>query len=124
LDTSAVAKLLVQEPESAALAASLGRSSQDWLVSSALLETELRRLAQRRDVDQALVTDVLSRVDLLAVTPALLREAGLLPGDRLRSLDAIHLATALAVDADMVVAYDTRLADGARGFGLAVAAPR
>lgn len=123
LDTSAVAKLVVEEAESAALAAYLGEAGQVWLVSSALLETELRRLAHRKQLDQALVTGVLSRVDLLAITPSLLREAGLLPGADLRSLDAIHLATAIGAEADSLVAYDVRLSESARRFGLPVASP-
>jgi predicted nucleic acid-binding protein len=52
--------------------------------------------------------------------------AGFLDWPRLRSLDAIHLATALALgdDLDAIMTYDQRMADAARGFGLRVEAPR
>lgn len=124
LDTSAAAKLLVDEAESEALAAYLdGISDEQVLVSSALLETELRRLAVRLELDQSAVTDLLARVDLVDPPRSLFHEAGLLPGTRLRSLDALHLATALRVDAVTVVAYDVRLLEAARSVGLGVHSP-
>lgn len=55
---------------------------------------------------------------------SLFHEAGLLPGTHLRSLDALHLATALHVDADTLVAYDTRLLEAARSLGLGTHSPR
>jgi predicted nucleic acid-binding protein len=66
LDTSAAAKLLVEEDESDALVAYLDRTvdGQD-LISSALLETELRRLAIRIRLDQLVVTELLARIDLV-----------------------------------------------------------
>ena len=124
LDISAAAKLLVDEAESEALAAYLDGIREDQvLVSSALLETELRRLAVRLDLDQSGVTDLLTRTDLVDPPRSLFHEAGLLPGKRLRSLDALHLATALRVDADTVVAYDARLLEAARRVGLVVQSP-
>ena len=124
LDTSAAAKLLVEEAESEALAAHLdGIGGEQDLVSSALLETELRRLAVRLALDQSAVSDLLARVDLVDPPRPLFHEAGLLPGPRLRSLDALHLATALRVDADTLVAYDARLLDAARSLGLGVHSP-
>jgi len=124
LDASAAAKLLVDESESEALAAYLdGIGDEQDLVSSALLETELRRLAVRLDLDQSAVTDLLARVDLVDPPRSLFHEAGLLPGTHLRSLDALHLATALRVEADTLVAYDARLLDAARSVGLGVHSP-
>jgi uncharacterized protein len=124
LDTSAAAKLLVDEAESEALAAYLDRTIEEQeLVSSALLETELRRLATRLELEQSMVTDLLARVDLVDPPRSLLHEAGLLPGTHMRSLDALHLATALRVDSDTFVAYDTRLLDAARSVGLSVHSP-
>jgi predicted nucleic acid-binding protein len=121
MDTSAAAKLLVDEAESEALAAYLDRTADEQeLVSSALLETELRRLAMRLQLDQSMVTDLLARVDLVDPPRSLFHEAGLLPGTHLRSLDAIHLATALRVDSETLVAYDARLLDAARFVGLLV----
>jgi uncharacterized protein len=124
MDTSAAAKLLVDEAESEALAAYLDRTADEQeLVSSALLETELRRLAMRLQLDQSMVTDLLARVDLVDPPRSLFHEAGLLPGTHLRSLDAIHLATALRVDSETLVAYDARLLDAARFVGLLVHSP-
>jgi uncharacterized protein len=124
LDTSAAAKLLVEEVESEALAAYLdGTVDGQELISSALLETELRRLAVRLELDQSTVTDLLARVDLVDPPRSLFHEAGLLPGPRLRSLDALHLATALRVASDTFVAYDARLVAAARSIGLSVHSP-
>jgi uncharacterized protein len=124
LDTSAAAKLLVDEAESEALATYLDGTVDDHdLMSSALLETELRRLAVRLELDQSEVSDLLARVDLVDPPRSLFHEAGLLPGTHLRSLDALHLATALRIDADTLVAYDARLLDAARSIGLGVHSP-
>ena len=99
LDTSAAAKLLVDEAESEALASFLDRiRDEQRLVSSALLETELRRLAVRLELDQAAVTDLMARVDLVDPPRSLFHEAGLLPGPYLRSLDALHLVVCLSFE--------------------------
>ena len=120
LDTSAAAKLLAQESESAELA--------EWadsvdLVSSVLLETELRRFAMRTGIPQADVTAVLDRVPLYEVAPSLFHGAGVFPGTDLRSLDALHLAVAIRLRVDAVVTYDARMAQSARDLGLSVVAP-
>jgi uncharacterized protein len=122
LDTSAAAKVLVDEAESAALVAWLDGAGVE-LVAALLLETELRRFAQRSDVPQAAVTEVLSRVSLFDLPPALFHEAGVLPGTTLRSLDALHLAAAMRLGVDVVVTYDVRMTEAARDLGLLVAAP-
>jgi len=124
LDTSAAAKLLVEEAESEALARYLDDlDPEDGPVSSALLESELRRVAVRFNLPQSAVSQVLARVALVEPQRSLFYEAGLLPGVSLRSLDALHLATALRIDAAMVVAYDVRLLDAARSLGLEVSSP-
>ncbi len=125
IETSAAAKLLVDEPASGRLAVRLDDAvdSEDALVSSTLLETELRRLAVRVDLAQTAVTHLLERFDLVETDRSLYREAGLLPGRHLRSLDALHLAAALRVDADVMVTYDHRQADAATATGLPVLAP-
>lgn len=125
LDTSAAAKLLVEEQESDALARYLdGLDAEDDLSSSALLETELRRVAVRERLPQAAVSEVLARVALVEPGRSLFHEAGLLPGGTLRSMDALHLATALRLDAAVVVAYDVRLIESARALGLDVLSPQ
>jgi len=124
LDASAAAKLLVDEVESDALVAFLDESVDvQELFSSAVLETELRRLAVRLELDQSAVTDLLARVDLVDPPRSVFHEAGLLPGRHLRTLDALHLATALRVGADTVVAYDARLLAAARTLGMSVQSP-
>ncbi len=124
-DTSAAAKLLVDESESAALGAYLDGLVSDGvpLVSSLLLETELRRLAVRHRLNQAAVSDVLDRFDLFEPDRAIFVEAGLLPGAGLRSLDALHIVVAVRLEADVLVTYDVRQAESARLVGLRVVAP-
>lgn len=81
LDTSAAAKLLVEESESTGLAAFLDSlDAKEHIISSALLETELRRFGTRLDLPQSAVTAVLSRVGLVEPDRSLFYEAGLLPG--------------------------------------------
>lgn len=127
VDTSAAMKLLVEETESAALAGYLEdvRHGQDTLVASLLLHTELHCAANRRQghVDHDTVATVLSVIGLIDVESGDLRTAPLLPG-RLRSADAIHLATALRVSARALVAYDEELCSAARTAGISVLSPR
>lgn len=123
LDTSAALKLLVDEAESVALAEAL--ADQDVRLGACrLLETELRRAANRLEaLAQQGVSDFLDTVDLYDVPTSLYRTAGLLPGPGLRSLDALHLAAAIALDVDALCTYDARLADAAESVGLRVIAP-
>lgn len=125
LDTSAALKLLVEEAESAALARELTASvaAGDRLVASLLLHTELHCAARRRaDLDPASVRAVLDSVGLVDVRrDDLLRAASSAWG--LRSADAIHLATALRLDVDEIIAYDHELCDAAETAGLRVSSP-
>jgi uncharacterized protein len=124
LDSSALVKLAVREPESDALRTFLRRRRP--LISSALARTEVARAllalgpeAVRRG------HDVLSGVNLVRMNDRILAAAGaMLPPD-LRSLDAIHLATAQQLGDDLarVVTYDERMASAAAALGWAVAAP-
>lgn len=125
IETSAAAKLLVDEPASSRLAARLDDAvdADDAVLSSTLLETELRRLALRAELAQSAVTQLLARFDLVETDLSLYREANLLPGPHLRSLDALHLAAALRAGADIMVTYDRRQADAAASAGLPVLAP-
>lgn len=125
VETAAAAKLLVEEPSSSRLAARLDDAvdADHALLSSMLLETELRRLAVRVDLAQTAVTQLLERFDLVEIDRSLYREAGLLSGRHLRSLDALHLAVALRAGADVMVTYDQRQADAADAAGLPVLAP-
>jgi predicted nucleic acid-binding protein len=124
VDSSALVKLAVEEPESAALRRYLRRRKP--LVSSALARTEVLRAmlplgaaAIRRG------SDVLSSIDLIRISDRVLADAGgLLPED-LRSLDAIHVATMRQLGSSLgrVVTYDERLRVTATSLGFAVVAP-
>ena len=125
LDTSAAAKLVKEESESAALAEWMQQPDvRASLVSSFFLHTELHCAAARRagDFPVDAVRTVLSAVELVDVERADLVAAATLPG-RLRSADAIHLATSVRVAADTMVVYDEELAAAARSVGLRVVAP-
>jgi uncharacterized protein len=112
VDTSAAMKLLVEEKESAVLADHLQQRFEDGdtLVASLLLHTELHCAANRRPeyIEHRSVSDVLSAIALVDVESGDLTTAPLLPG-RLRSADAIHLATALRLNARAMVVYDVEL---------------
>ena len=122
VDTSALGALLVEQLESDALESWLDQTS-DMLVSSDLLEVELRRLAVREGIDQADVTRLLDGVSLAALDRAVYRSASLLPMPYLRTLDALHLEAAMRLDAAAVLTYDRRLSKAARSVGLRVVAP-
>ncbi|MGN9774737.1 type II toxin-antitoxin system VapC family toxin [Micromonospora sp. H33] len=130
LDSAAVIKLLRREQETEELVAWLNDRTTTSLVSSALVEVEVPR-ALRRGAPQALVgvPTVLSRLYRVEVDATVRAAAGAYPEPLLRSLDAIHLATAeiLARQAGTefaaFVTYDRRLLDAAKGVGLPVASP-
>ncbi len=122
VDTSALAALLIDQPNSPALEAWLDQA-EVMLVSSDLLETELRRIAVREDLDQTDVSRVLDGISLAALDRAAYRSAGLLPMPYLRTPDALHLEAALRLDVAAVLTYDFRLAAAARAAGLRVLSP-
>jgi predicted nucleic acid-binding protein len=122
VDTSALAALLIEQAESPAVLDWLDRTP-DNLVSSDLLETELRRLAVRECLEQSDVTRILEGVSLAALDRAVYRSAGFLPMRYLRTLDALHLEAAVRLDASAVLTYDRRLGEAARSVGLEVIAP-
>lgn len=125
VETSAVAKLLFEGEESAALKSflDLAFAESGAVFSSILLETELRRATQRHGVAQDLVTGVIARFDLIEPDRAIYHQAGLLGGDGVRSLDAIHVATAVRIEAEHFITYDARQAEAAAGAGLPVVSP-
>jgi uncharacterized protein len=124
VDTSAALKLVWSEGESAAVTALL--DSRTDLISSALLAVEARRSAIRNDLRVLPRVDLmLSQFKLLALSDAIVESASRLPDPLLRSLDAIHLATALLVreDIDALLSYDDRLLALAAAHGLPTASP-
>jgi predicted nucleic acid-binding protein len=126
LDASALVKLIVSEPESGALLAFL-KSWPDRL-SSALSLTEVPRALRRAQFGGAArrrAQRLLARLALVDVDRRILSAAVALEPPSLRTLDAIHLATALVVREDLagLVTYDRRLAAAAERFDLEVLAP-
>ncbi len=124
VDSSALVKLAVSEPESAALRGYLRRRRP--LVCSSLARAEVARAlislgedALRRG------DDVLARIDLVRINDRVLRAAGAMRPAELRSLDAIHLATAQQFGGELraVVTYDNRMATAAEALGWRVANP-
>ena len=124
VDTSAVGRVLLGEPDAPAVLRDLARFDQH--VASRLLRIELRRLALREDALEA-ADRLLDGVALIPLDDAILASSETLPPTTVATLDAIHLATALRLAAasvlDTVMTYDRRLADGAAHHGLQVLAP-
>lgn len=124
LDSSAVVKLVVAEPQSQALRTYLRRRRP--LVSSALARTEvLRALLPTGEIALSRGRDVLRRLDLIRINDRVLEGAGILEPAQVRSLDAIHLATAqlLGEDLGQVITYDERMAEAARSLGFKTTSP-
>lgn len=124
LDSSAIVKLAVAEPESRALRRYLSRRQP--LVSSALGRTEVTRaLLPSGPEAVARGQEVLRRIQLVRVNDRVLNDAGRMRPNELRSLDAIHLASVLLLGAavKLIVTYDERMAAAAQAAGWSVAAP-
>ncbi len=124
LDTSALAKLILDENESPALRRFLRGHST--LITSAITRVELTRAIRRAAPSQ--LSAAHRRMDSLVflhLTESLLDSAGMVGAVALRTLDAIHLASALTVrsELDALVAYDKRLLDAASALGLPTACP-
>jgi predicted nucleic acid-binding protein len=129
LDSSALVKMIRLEPESAALITWLNSRQAEPLAASALVEVEVPR-ALRRSQPGALagVSPVLARLNRVEMTAAVRAIAGAYPDPMLRSLDALHLATAeqLVMAGQRIAAfvtYDVRLAAAAAAAGLTVKTP-
>ncbi len=125
LDSSAIVKLAVREAESVALRRYLRRRRP--LVSSSLARTEvLRALLPAGDDAVGAGRKVLTRLDLVRINNRVLDAAATLRPAEIRSLDAIHLATAgqLGEDLGVLVTYDERMAEAAKNLGHRVVAPR
>jgi predicted nucleic acid-binding protein len=124
LDSSAIVKLVVAEPESRALRRYLARRPQR--VSCALARVEVVRAVRGHGADAvARARRLLERVSLLRLDETLLDAAGDVDAEHLRSLDAIHLAAAATLGGSLraIVTYDVRMAEAASELGLRVDAP-
>ena len=124
LDSSAIVKLAVREPESDALRRYL--RNRRPRVSSVLARAEvMRALLGKGDAARKAGRRVLADLDLLRIDNRVLDHAGELLPFELRTLDAIHLVTAqrLGVDLGRLCTYDGRMREAAEAFGMAVVSP-
>jgi predicted nucleic acid-binding protein len=122
-DSSALVKLIVEEAETSALEDHLAKRTH-VLATSRLAIVEVARACKLANPSPEVAEEVdrlISSCMLVAVSSQLLRAARKLTSNTLRTLDAIHLASALRVEADELLAYDHRLlvAAGERGLQLA-----
>ena len=121
LDSSALLKLLHEERESDALEEWLSERAGTPVVSSELAKIEVIRASRRVNADMVPeARALLNGVDLIPLTSDVVDDASDVGGPMMRGLDAIHLASALSIRADLsaFVAYDHRLADTAAAAGL------
>lgn len=126
LDSSAIVKLVLPEPETPALFDLI--ESYPERVTSALATVEVLRAARRSATGEAVIQraeQVLARLGLIKIDPEVLKSAAS-PGPReLGPLDAIHLATALSLGDQLggMAAYDTRLKEAAEATGVEILTP-
>ena len=126
LDSSALVKLALTEPESEALSSFLAARYDQALVSSSLHRAEVLRAIWRAEPGALpRAQRMIRRVSVVSLTHDLLDNAATLPPSGLSTSAAIHLASALAVKRDLTafVCYDKQLSDAAEAAGLPVAAP-
>ncbi len=126
LDTSAIVKVIAAEEESAALVEWLNARLEDDLATSAIGHIELIRAVARIGPDaMARARNVAASIDTLVLTDAIAAVAATIPPAELRTLDAIHLATAQAHRRGLTAfcAYDRRLLDAAEAQGLPTVSP-
>ena len=123
VDASALTKLVLDEPESAPMRRWYVESERVLCNRIGIVET--RRAAGRSRHDPAHLDLVLRSVEVIEIDAAIARDAASIGLAALRTLDAIHLATALSLgtEVDAIVTYDDRLADAARAAGLSVVRP-
>jgi predicted nucleic acid-binding protein len=124
LDASAFVKLVVPEPETPSLSAAL--NSVVRLVASEILEVEVLRASRRAGADTRGARAQLAAVRLMPLTDEIRALAGELDPPSIRSLDAIHVASALSLRERLkgLFTYDERMSRAARDAGLDVYAPR
>jgi uncharacterized protein len=124
LDTSALVRVLLDEPDAAAV--ELALEHFDQRLASRLLQVELRRVGLRENC-LGDVELLLADLSLIAVDDGILSAAETIAPPTVATLDAIHLATAVrlaeAGELDALMTYDKQLAGGAREHGIKVLSP-
>ncbi|MEX1047666.1 MAG: type II toxin-antitoxin system VapC family toxin [Actinomycetota bacterium] len=126
LDSSAIVKLFAYEPETARLVEVIRADPE--IVSSVIARVEVVRAVRLRGTGRdrlERMSEILDRIALVRMDDQIVTRAGALDPPGLRTLDALHLATALSLgqDAAAMVTYDARLAEAAAGAGLPVMSP-
>jgi predicted nucleic acid-binding protein len=123
VDSSALVKLVLDEPDSPAMFRWYVESLN--VVTSRIGVVETRRAAARGKHDPEHLGVILDSIGVVELNEAIARSAAAVGPAPLRTLDAIHLATAVALapDLDAFVTYDDRLAEAARAIGLPVVRP-
>ncbi len=125
VDSSAIVKLIVNEPKSQSFSTWLKNCKHDLFVSE-IAHTEVARAIARIDANlQGQLKNVLERFGTIRVSSQILTIAGVLTPTNLRTLDAIHLASCLILGDDLkgFVTYDSAQADAASHNGITVIAP-
>ncbi len=127
LDSSALVKLVLPEAETVGLLGSLSRWRHH--VSSQLAVVEVLRATRRASPEPRVLArarEVLASLDLIELTEEVLKDAAALDPVFLRSLDAIHLASAryLGTSLDSMIVYDRTMAEAAKELGFSVLAPK
>jgi uncharacterized protein len=122
LDTSCAAALLKREQKSQEISDYLEEWTDDGhlLVAGELLATELNRVAIRFGIEVQKVQGIIEALNLVAHTSSDFRVAGQIPGGRLGSLDALHLATALRIGVDALLSDDAELVSASEAAGIPV----
>ncbi len=126
LDSAAVVKLVHAESESAALRGWLDERAETGWISSVLTEIEsFRALARYAPAAASRLPAVLDQIDLIDLDQHIRMLARTVTRTTVRSLDAIHLGTALRVRPSLIsfVTYDKRLLDAAQAAGLPIDSP-
>ena len=126
LDSAAIVKLVHAEPESPALRAWLGERAETGWISSVLAEIEsFRALARYAPEAATRLNPVLDQIELIDLSPAVRILAQTIRPVTIRSLDAIHLGTALTIRPSLTsfITYDKRLLDAATAAGLPADSP-
>lgn len=123
VDASALAKLVLDEPGSVRMRQWYVESER--VVCSRVGIVETHRAVARREHDAAHLATILRSVEIAEFSAAIAGAAASIGPPLLKTLDAIHLATAQALvpELDAFVTYDDRLADAARSLGLPVVHP-
>jgi uncharacterized protein len=125
VDTSVLARILLDEPDGDAIRRELQQFEQR--VASRLLGVELRRVARREDALED-AERILENVVLLPIDERILATAEAIPPTTVGTLDAIHLTTALGLaeagELDALMTYDKQLAKASREHGIEVLSPR